>query len=269
MYHFKLLTIDDISPRTLVLSLLNSIDTDTQTIGELVQAAKAFDIDATALRVAVTRLVKDGYLENPERGVYSGGQKAEPLTRQIRNWQTAPDVMINWDGGWLIHLTHHLGRTNRKQLRQHDRAFSMFGYREAETGLWVRPANLATPLDQHRLRLTDLGADAGMISFRTDKPLLPAAQDWAALWDVDALKACYREAISVMDASLDGLSALSVQDKARETFLVGQSVIRAINLDPLLPSELGDQTGFRQMVQKMRAYNKKGRAAWRSFQSNA
>ena len=56
---------------------------------------------------------------------------------------------------------------------------------------------------------------------------------------------------------------------AKETFLVGQSVIRAINYDPLLPKELGPDHRFRDMVMMMRTYNKVGIACWLRFDASA
>ena len=39
-------------------------------------------------------------------------------------------------------------------------------------------------------------------------------------------------------------------------------MIRTINLDPLLPEEIGDATLFRQMVSEMEDYDRFGRTCW-------
>lgn len=268
MYQFKKLTSGDITPRTLVLSVLNSVGTRQQTIAELIQAAAVFDIEPPALRTACTRLIREGLLDNPERGVYEVGSRAQPLTRHVRNWQYVTDTLTDWQGDWLVHLTHHLGRRDRKPLRARERAFSLFGYQEAETGMWVRPANLRAELDEHRAALIDLGADADIISLRATNTQTGPDKDWRTLWSVEDLKTCHRDGLAAMQTSLDRLAALTPAQQARETLLVGQSVIRAINLDPLLPDEICDQSDFIAMVNMMKHYNQAGRTAWRRYRES-
>ena len=65
-----------------------------------------------------------------------------------------------------------------------------------------------------------------------------------------------------MDASAARLPTMTADGAARETLLLGQSVIRAINRDPMLPSALID-TGLRAaMIDAMRHYDAVGKAAW-------
>ena len=45
-------------------------------IGSLIHAGALFEIEPATLRVAATRLLKEGLLESPERGVYVPGPKA-------------------------------------------------------------------------------------------------------------------------------------------------------------------------------------------------
>ena len=82
---------------------------------------------------------------------------------------------LAWDGGWLIALTHDLGRTDRKQLRARERALALFGYREAGGAMWVRPANLAGALDDHRAELTGIGADEDITLLKVSGVAAPTA----------------------------------------------------------------------------------------------
>jgi phenylacetic acid degradation operon negative regulatory protein len=86
--------------------------------------------------------------------------------------------------------------------------------------------------------------------------------NWRDLWSTDALKARYESAIAAMQASRKAVAGLSPDAAAKETLLIGQSVIRAINLDPLLPEEIGDATLFRKMVSEMKDYDRFGRTCW-------
>jgi len=269
MYYFKPLTPEDVSARSLVLSLMSGAGAGAQTIARLIAAAALFGIEAATLRVAVTRLLKDDLLESPERGVYMPGPKARALTRRLRDWQNVRDRMVAWNGDWLVAMTHQLGRTDRKQLRARERALALFGYRETEAALWVRPANLANALEDHRKDLTGIGADEAIMLMRVSDTAMAPKPHWPSLWSPDDLARVYAAAISAMQESLARLARLSADEAARETLLVGQEVIRLINLDPLLPPELGDQQGFFRMVDQMRAYNEAGQECWRRYNAAA
>ena len=69
-----------------------------------------------------------------------------------------------------------------------------------------------------------------------------------------------------MAVSSRQLEKLNLEDAARETFLVGESVIRRINADPLLPEQMVDTAARQQMIQAMMAYNTLGRSVWAEFQ---
>ncbi len=146
MFYFEPLAPADVSARALVLSLISGAEAGPQSIARLIDAAALFGIEAPALRVAVTRLIKEGLLESPDRGLYMPGPRARALTRRLQDWQNVRSKLAPWKGDWLIALTHHLGRSDRKQLRARERALSLTGFRETTTAIWVRPANLAASL---------------------------------------------------------------------------------------------------------------------------
>lgn len=269
MYYFSPSSPEYISPRALVLSLLSGTGATRQTIARLIDAAALFGIEAATLRVAVTRLMKENLLESPERGVYQPGPKARALTRRVQDWQNVRERVMPWQGDWLVALTHALGRTDRKQLRARERALALFGYRETGAGIWVRPANLARPLDLHREDLTAIGADPSIMLLRVSETAMDPAPDWPALWQPDAHARTCSAAITGMQESLARLPGLAADAAARETFLTGQAVIRLINFDPLLPPELADQETFFEMVDRMREYNAAGQECWRRYYAAA
>lgn len=269
MYYFKPLAPEDVSPRALVQSVMSSVYTTPQPIGRLISAAALFDIEPATLRVAVTRLLKEGLLESPDRGVYRAGPKSRALTRRVQSWKDVASRVVPWNGDWLVALTQHLGRTDRRQLRARERALALSGYQPTEAGFWIRPANLARSLDDHRADLTDLGADDGIILLRAGGVSMPADQDWPSLWSCEALAQSYADATKAMTDSLARLPDLGPDEAARETLLIGQAVIRTINFDPLLPPELGNQEDFLRMVDTMVDYNKRGRKCWQAYYSAA
>lgn len=264
-YYFQPLDRKDMTARALVLSLLSSRRSEPESISRLIQAASLFDIEASTLRVAVTRLLKEDLLESPARGLYQPGAKSRSLVQRLQDWQNVERKIAPWTGAWLIALTHHLGRTDRKQLGARERALGLSGYRRTPEGVWARPANLALPLDEHRRELIAIGADDEILLLHADEIEAPAASGWPELWSAEKLAATYEDATAAMEESLSGLSDLPVPDAARETLLIGQAVIRLINYDPLLPPELADQAGFLNMVETMRTYNAAGLRCWQAF----
>ncbi|WP_291071174.1 hypothetical protein [Hyphomonas sp.] len=265
MYHFRPLAPEDLSARALVLSLISGTHSSPQSIASLIAAAALFGIEPATVRVAVTRLIKEKMLESPDRGVYRPGPRAQALTRRLKDWRNVRARVAPWTGDWLVAITHPLGRTDRKQLRARERALNLLGYREADAGLWVRPANLSAALDDHRSDLVSIGADEALTLLRVAGIAAASAPDWPALWSPDALAPAYTGAVEAMKASLARLPGLPADEAARETLLIGQAVIRLINLDPLLPPELADQAAFFRMLDTMRAYNDVGQASWRAY----
>lgn len=265
MYYFQPLDPKDVSPRALVLSLMSSAFTAPQSIGRLINAAALFGIEPATLRVAVTRLQKEGLLESPDRGVYQPGPKSKALTRRVQSWKDVSSRIVPWNGDWLVALTGHLGRTDRKQVRARERALALSGYKETETGFWVRPANLARDLEGHRADLVGIGADEAISLLRVSERALSGGAEWETLWSTADLARTYAEAIDAMTTSLKQLPSLPGDQAARDSLLIGQAVIRTINFDPLLPPELGDQEGFLRMVETMVAYNKAGRKCWQAY----
>ena len=121
---------------------------------------KAANLYRFECREAVIQaLKKEGLLESPDRGVYQPGPKSKALTRRVQGWKDVSSRIVPWNGDWLVALTRHLGRSDRKQLRARERALALFGYQQTEEGFWVRPANLAGDLESHRAGLTEIGAD--------------------------------------------------------------------------------------------------------------
>ncbi|MFN4184293.1 MAG: hypothetical protein ACK4M6_05860 [Hyphomonas sp.] len=268
-YYFNPLPVQELTAKALILSLISSTDTDRQNIGSLIHAAELFGIESATVRVAATRLLKEGLLESPARGIYVPGPKSQALTRRVQQWRDVGDKVVAWNGDWLAAMTHHLGRRDRRQLRARERALALFGYQEAEAGLWVRPANLARAIDDHKQDLIGIGADETLPVLRISQMAAPGMQEWPGLWSAQALEESYRAAIRAMLESLGRLASMSAADAARETLLIGQAAIRAINFDPLLPPELGNQELFLEMVSTMRAYNEAGTACWRAYHAAA
>ncbi len=254
-----------LTARRLVLSLLNVSGKAQETIAHLVAAGRLFGIEASSIRMAVGRLMKEGLLVSEARGRYGIGPKGEALRVELRGWRDALSRTKPWAGDWLAVHTAHLGRTDRKQLRTRNRALKLSGFAEALPGFWVRPANLAEPLSDLGRRLVGIGLDEDALVSRIAEFESDVWFDPADLWPTDEFEPRYKEAIKAMADSTKDIPTLAPADSARETLLVGQTVLHIINLDPLLPQEIIDQSLLARMIDDMREYNRLGLACWQKF----
>lgn len=241
-----------VSPRSLALWFLSTAAPAPLRTATLIERAAIFAIEPAAMRVALGRLVRERRAEQPERGVYVLGPAAHALHARARSWTRLEERARAWDGAWIVVLTHHLGRTDRSRLAARERALRLAGLAAAGPGMWVRPDNLAVALRQEALGL-GLEEAAVVLSACRAAPEQDAA--FRLLWSREALEAGYRFWLAEMAASTRRLTCAAAIDAARETYLLGQSVLRAINSDPLLPAELVDTALRGRMVDAMKRYN--------------
>ncbi len=251
--------------RALILSLLSSGGTGPTALAALTRMGALFGVDAATVRVAVGRLVREGLIEAAERGQYALGARGAAMGTRVRGWRQAEARTRGWDGGWLLILVDHLGRADRVRLRARERALRLSGFAQSDAGFWARPDNLAAPLPHLIAEAVALGLDPAAIAFGNAAPLRQEEAKLRALWSADDLAAGYRFWIDAMDASAARVARMAPDEGARETLLLGQAVIRAINLDPLLPDALVDAALRRRMIDAMIAYDEIGRRAWAAF----
>lgn len=228
----------------------------------LTRRAAIFGVDAAAMRMALGRLGREGLVKQVERGWYVIGTAGEAVNRLARGWATAEARVREWNGRWIVVLADHLGRTDRRQLRAREQALRLTGLARTAAGVWVRPDNLAPDLPALAERLRALGLDAEATVLGGASALPDEAAAYSALWPAPALVRDYRWWIAEMDASEARLTTADEETGARETLLLGQSVIRAINRDPLLPRELVDTALRARMIERMRCYDVLGKGYW-------
>lgn len=266
--------IDDIlttkpTPKRLILSLLSAPSLETVEVGHLVQWGQLFGIEASATRVAVGRLVKQGFITAVERGTYTIGPQGSLMAQTAGHWSQLEDRVGTWSGGWIVVHTSHLGRADKTALRARERAFRLNGFAELVTGLWCRPDNLVQTLDLTRHQLILLGLEPEAVVMQVSVFPGVESEQLYALWPRQQLEAGYREYIAAMSASEKRIKGMSIPDAARETFLVGEAVIRRINADPFLPAQMVDARSRHKLITRMVEYNQLGRSVWEEFQAGA
>lgn len=254
-----------LTARELILALMDSTAAESLSARYLIAAGALFDMDAGSIRTALVRLVRSGVLTTSGRGRYAPGPKGDALKSLVRNWYRVEDALVPWSGHWLAVFVSHLGRSHKTRLRSNQRALKLLGFAEAETGLWVRPANFARTPAAVRSELLALGLDpqsrlALVEAFEPDSFVDPER-----LWDTSVLDHRYRDDTLMLQESLSRFGDLPLAAAARETLLIGREVTRHILLDPLLPDELVNAAARRTMIDTMRHYDRIGRRLWRAF----
>ena len=251
--------------RTIVLDLLSTRARATLSAHDIIRAGGAFGIEATGMRTALARLKADGRLRVVSRGVYAPGIGAEPLQRRLRGWRTATARRSGWDGRWMIALVGGNERADRTRLRRTLRALQIGGFREAEPGLWVRPANLTSGVADMRDDLRATGGAETMLVARIGEVDATREALWRTLWDAAAIADAHRALTAELQRHATALDRAPVPQAAAATLILGREAIRDILRDPLLPDDLGGVAALDELVAAMIDYDAIGRAAWRAF----
>ncbi|WP_238872831.1 PaaX family transcriptional regulator C-terminal domain-containing protein [Halopseudomonas maritima] len=155
----------------------------------------------------------------------------------------------------------------RYALRARERAFALLGLRELEPGLWVRPDNLAGGVERTRERLQDLGLEPSAAVMRiTD---LDNKREHIArnLWQDEALEVEYERLRQQLQESMARLPTLETNEAARESYLLGDSAIKRLVFDLLLPEPLVDTACRRRFREAMLSYQRAGQRAWQPILS--
>ena len=253
------------TPKRLILSLLSAPTMENVEIGHLIEWGGLFDIEAAATRVAVGRLVKQGFIESVARGTYSIGPQGRLMAKTASSWMEAEQRVRPWSGGWILVHSSHLGRTNKTALRARERAFRLNGFVECVAGLWLRPANFAESLTQTRDSLLALGLESAAVVSVASELAGVDEHDLFGLWPRHDIESAYNRHRDAMHRSASRLDTLSLAEAARETIIVGEAVIRQINADPLLPEPMIDIASRHAMIAQMLDYDTLGREIWRRY----
>jgi phenylacetic acid degradation operon negative regulatory protein len=246
--------------RSLVLDLLSTLSSGAaMPVAALVEAGALFGISANNVRVCLSRLLAAGLVARDERGHYRLGATARPISRRVRAWRDRDRRTRKWAGGWIA---VHAGPAAGAARRGRERALRLLGFARLRPGLWVRPDNLAQPLDGLRSELGELGLPAGdLVCLLTALDPTSAARA-RRLWDVAALRRSYRTLRGALTASEARLAALAPEKAMAESFVLGGRALRQLVLDPLLPEAICPPDERTALLEQARRYDRLGRLAW-------
>lgn len=263
-YQTKILS-DYPSSNRLLLSLFSQPNLYHMSIKQLIAWGALFEYEPATIRVAAARLVKQGFLVAEQRGNYTIGSADKSIRQLASTWRNSLATVTQWNAGWLCVYTAHLGRTSKQSIRVRERAFRLTGFKALEKNLWCRPDNLMETANSTFTKLVEIGLENTAILMKVDhfNNNLPTSP--MSLWSPAQMEKAYGQLVSLMERSAQRLPNLDVKRATRESFLIGEHVIRHINQDPLLPEEMVDATARKALLGAMVDYDRICHPIWHKF----
>jgi phenylacetic acid degradation operon negative regulatory protein len=221
-----------LSARSVLATALLGAPQPHLTVGELVAMASLFGISDGAARTCLWRMVSAGELTGDDGTYVLAGDLLERRQRvddASRIAATRP-----WDGTWELAVVSLERRSaaDRLALRKAATALHLAELRE---GVWIRPDNL----DPDRLPTLRAVLDRQCVHFHNAATDIPA-QTVRSLFSLDGWAADAQRLTHALRDEIDA-EAVGVDDFAY-WFGLSVSVVRHLQLDPLLPAELiGDE----------------------------
>lgn len=229
-------------PASLIFTLYGDFvhrDGDRLSVASLVRLMAEFGLSEQAVRQAVSRMSRQGWL----RPVKSGTRAAYALTgRGIRRVeQISPRIYepaTEWDGQWRIvtYTVSESARAHRDQLRKD---LTLLGLAPLSGSTWISPRDVVDAVRdaiQHDTLAQSVHFfAAAYLAPLSDRELLEKC------WDLHAIAAAYRVFITYYEPRLEEerkRRALSDEAAFVERLWLVQDFRRFAYLDPGLPSAL-------------------------------
>lgn len=252
----------ELTAKKITLGLLLVSDGQPLTVRSLIDACALFGIKENNVRVTLTRLSADGLIAASGRGSYTLGLPVQQLADQVATWQTMEQRLGLWQGGYIAVYTGMLARSNRKALRQRERALEMCGLRELDRDLYVRPDNFQGGADFIRQRLHALDMEREAAVFAASDFDTERLASIARLWDTDALNAHYRRDRQRLEDWLARYDQLDADVAAREVYIMGAQAVRSLVFDPWLPAPMIDDAARHAYLETVKRFDETGKALW-------
>jgi phenylacetic acid degradation operon negative regulatory protein len=208
-------------------------------VGAVIRLMACFDVSAPAVRQAISRMTRQGWLTAHRignRAFYSvtdrGRRRIEELSPRIYG------PVIEWDGRWRL-LGYAIGEKHRKRRERLRNELSALGWAQLSPTTWISPSDTLTAAREAAAATDTLDAVNLFTSEyrgpRSDRELLERC------WDVEAIAAAYRAFIARYQPRLERereRGDLTDEGALVERLWLVHDYRRFAYLDPGLPSEL-------------------------------
>jgi phenylacetic acid degradation operon negative regulatory protein len=208
-------------------------------IGALIRLMSSFGVSAPAVRQAVSRMSRQGWLlarRHGNRAFYNvtarGRRRIEELSPRIYG------PVIEWDGKWRL-LIYAIGEANRKRRERLRQELAVLGWAPLSPSAWISPSDtLGAARDAAQATATLQAANLFFGEYGgplSDRELLERC------WDVPSIAAAYREFTAHYEPRLRReRERADLTDEAAfvERLWLVHDYRKFVYLDPGLPSEL-------------------------------
>jgi phenylacetic acid degradation operon negative regulatory protein len=230
-----------LNPRSLLFTLygdyVRPLGQRDVRVGALVRLASELGVGDNALRSALSRMTREGWLSARRDGGsprYRLSPRGEELieegTRRIYGHHRAA-----WDGRWLL-VSYSLPEPRRGQRDRLRQGLSFLGLGSLGNGLFVTPHDLR-PQVRDLIRRCGVEADVTLHHGTLEWPADPA-QVVARAWDLERLRARYAEFLDRTRRQLAGDPAPDDRIAFTRRFLLTHEFRRFPFSDPDLPDAL-------------------------------
>ncbi len=230
-----------LNPRSLLFTLygdyVRPLGQRDVRVGALVRLAAELGVGDNALRSALSRMTREGWLaalrdSGPPRYRLSprGEELIEEGTRRIYGHHRAA-----WDGRWLL-VSYSLPEPRRGQRDRLRQGLSFLGLGSLGNGLFVTPHDLR-PQVRDLIRRHGVEADVTLHYGTLEWPADPA-QVVARAWDLERLAARYAEFVERVRRQLGSTAGLDDRTAFARRFLLTHEFRRFPFSDPDLPDAL-------------------------------
>jgi phenylacetic acid degradation operon negative regulatory protein len=206
-------------------------------LGTLVELMAAFDLSEAAVRQAVSRLARQGWLQarrDGKRAFYSvterGRRRIEELSPRIYG------PVIEWDGAWRLLATTIDARDARVRLRQELR---VLGWAPLSPAVWISPSDSIRSAAEAAQRY-GVAAETHLFFGSYEGPLTDR-ELIERCWDLPVVAQAYEHFIATYRPRLEReLTTAGSDDRAAfaERLWLVHDFRKFAYLDPGLPSEL-------------------------------
>jgi phenylacetic acid degradation operon negative regulatory protein len=252
----------------LIQDLLNANGSELS-VQSLCRAGVLIGMHESSIRVALTRLVRQGRVEHRARGLYAFSFKGTALSRAVDDWQHRESFMIPWNGDWLGIQDAGVLRSDKKVWRHHLLALNLLGFRQLLPGLHVRPSNLRGGTESVRTQLMDLGLSPVAAVFQMSQMDTERMKHARLLWDKEERPAQYQQLQKALQISAEKFKDRKLDENVRESLLLGRTVIGWLLRDPLLPREITESKARESLTKEMGRYQDSARVLWHGWLSHS
>lgn len=257
-----------INARHLIIDLFLSSAYPQLTIKQILIAAKLFNVSENGIRVATTRLLNEGMIESVERGIYQLSPSTKEWAKVILNRKNGIKQNKEWQQHYLAVFTGTLGRIDRTALKKRERALRQFGFKELETGIYIRPDNLAYSFEKTCEELVLAGLESETKICVIQQFDSKSLQLIASLWDTKQLELNYKNYSQDIQQWLLKYEKLPLNDAAAQALLLGRETITLLMNDPLLPSPFVNEHARNQFAQNVQQLDSIGQKLWQKLYEN-